>query len=281
MRRFISFALGLAMSIAAASANAASLEVFHADSLAGPMRALKAAFESGRPGVTINLVPGTSKQLAERILAGERCDVFASSAPAVIETDLMKPAGRAPAASWFVVFSANEMVVIARPGNPRRIARMSDLAANDLRLARVTGDKDLATQRSIDFVARALGKEGAATGLAQQIVGKAPADPARAVPVPAVVEVVKSGAADAGIVYLSAAVAAGDGVSIIRFPADVNLSEAIRNAATVPSTAQEAATGEAFIKFLLTPEGRGILEKTGQPPVVPPMVSGSPPAGLR
>lgn len=281
MRRLASLILGVFMSTSASGASAASLEIFHADSLAGPMRALKSAFEAKQADVTINLTSGTSKQLAERILSGERCDVFASSSPSVIESDLMEPPGRPPAAAWLVVFSANEMVVITRSDNPRRIARMSDLTAADLRFARVTGDKDLATQRSVDFIGRALKQEGAAPGMAQQILDKAPADPAGPMPVPAVVEAVKAGTADAGIVYLSAAVAAGDGVSIVRFSADVNMSEAIRNAATVPATAQNGAAGEAFVKFLLTAEGKTILERTGQPPIAPPMLTGAVPAGLR
>ena len=89
---------------------AAEMAVFHADSLAGPMRELKKTFEATRPGVTINLVSGVSRQLAERILKGETCDVFAPSSPAVIDEDLMnKPVAGAgkEAATWYVVFSAN------------------------------------------------------------------------------------------------------------------------------------------------------------------------------
>src|SRR5260221_4705848 len=87
--RLFRLALGLAAALGAASALAAELEVFHADSLAGPMRALKAAFEARHAGVEIRLTPGVSKQLAERILKGDPCDVFAPSSPAVIDQDLM------------------------------------------------------------------------------------------------------------------------------------------------------------------------------------------------
>src|ERR1043165_6032420 len=123
------------------AALAADLVVFHADSLAGPMKALKGAFEAKHPGVTIQLDAGVSKQLAERILKGERCDVFAPSSPAVIDQDLM-----GKAATWYVVFSANEMVVIVPRGNPKKIARITDLEG--VKFARVNGDKDLATGRT-------------------------------------------------------------------------------------------------------------------------------------
>src|SRR5260370_15529984 len=93
---------------AATNAMAGAVEIFHADSLAGPMRELKKAFESKNKDVTINLTAGTSKQLAERILKGERCDVFAPSSPAVIDQDLLNKkveGSNQDAASWYVVFS--------------------------------------------------------------------------------------------------------------------------------------------------------------------------------
>ena len=76
---------------------AATIEVFHADSLAGPMKALKAAFEAGNPGTTVNLTTGRSQELAERIVKEDRCDVFTPSSPAVIDKGLMtmKVAGTA------------------------------------------------------------------------------------------------------------------------------------------------------------------------------------------
>ncbi len=128
---------------------AAAIEVFHADSLAGPMKALKGAFETRNPGARVNLTTGRSQELAERILKGDVCDVFTPSAPAVIEKDLMtkKVAGTDRiGASWSVIFSANEMVVITAKGNPLGIKKMSDLAKPGMRFTRVTGEKDMATR---------------------------------------------------------------------------------------------------------------------------------------
>ena len=258
----------------ASAAFAADVVVFHADSLAGPMKALKAAFESRRPGVTLQLESGVSKQLAERILKGDRCDVFAPSSPAVIDQDLM-----GKAATWYVVFSANEMVVIVPRGNPRKIAHVLDLKQAGVRFARVTGEKDLATARTVEFLKRATQLEGDAAA-AQKIID-ATIDSGKPTTVPDTVNAVKSGKADAGVVYYSAAVAAKDDVDAVRFPASVNMSEAIRNAATVPATAREKPDATAFVAFLLTPEAQAILLDTGQPPVVPPIRKGDLPAELR
>ena len=60
--------LALAVTLSATGAQAAEVVVLHADSLAGPMRALKSAFEAKNPGVTLNLTPGVSRELAERIV---------------------------------------------------------------------------------------------------------------------------------------------------------------------------------------------------------------------
>jgi molybdate transport system substrate-binding protein len=271
--------LALAAIVMAPIAHAGEVVVFHADSLAGPMRALKQAFEASNAGVTIALTSGVSKELAARIVEGEACDVFAPSAPAVIEQDMMgrKIAGTdKDAATWYVVFSANEMVIVTAKGNPLGIAKASDLARANIKLARVTGANDLATGRTIEFLKRATAQEGNAD-LAQKIVDAAPADPARPTTVPGTVNAVKEGRANAGIVYYSAAVAARNDVDIVRFSEAVNMSEAIRNAATVPGTARNPAEGLAFVRFLVTPQAQAILRETGQPPVVPAIRKGPAP----
>jgi molybdate transport system substrate-binding protein len=257
---------------------AGTVEVFHADSLAGPMAALKQTFEAKNAGVTIKFTPGTSKALAERILTGEVCDVFAPSSPAVIDEDLMgkKATGASQdAASWYVVFSANEMAVITAKGNPLAIRQISDLAKPEVKFARITAEKDLGTPRTIEFIKRAANLEGKPE-LAQKIIDGAVA----ANSVPDIVRAVREGQASAGVVYLSAAVAAKNDVEIVRFPASVNMSEAIRNAATVTGTAKNPKEAADFVRFVLTPEGQKILEDTGQPPVVPALRKGNVPADI-
>ena len=274
--------LALLSGLLVTGAAASELNVFHADSLAGPMRALKKAFEAKHADVTLNLTSGVSRDLARRILNGDACDVFAPSSPAVIDQDLMnqKLAGSdKDAATWYVVFSANEMVVITAKGNPLGIRQVSDLAGPQVKFVRVTGEKDLATGRTIEFLRRSAAQEGK-PDLVQKIVDSAPADAAKPVTVPDTVSAVKEGRANAGVVYYSAALAARNDVDIIRFPDSVNLSEAIRNAATVPGTALNAKEATAFVGFLLSAEAQNILRETGQPPLVPAIRKGAVPATI-
>jgi len=283
------WAAALVFGLLTAAASAADVQVFHADSLAGPMLELKRAFEAKRPGTNVVLTSGVSRQLAERILRGDRVDVFASSSPAVIDEDLMnKPVGGAsaalgkPAANWYVVFSGNEMVVITAKGNPLGIHRVSELARSGLRFVRVNGEKDLATARTISFLERGAAADGE-PALARKIIDGATASVSadgKPVTVPAAVDAVKSGKADAAVVYYSAAVAARNDVEIVRFADSINLSESIRNAATVPGTAGNVQDGVAFVAFLLTAEAQSILRDTGQPPVVPAVRKGTVPAGI-
>ena len=289
MRAAARRAAALAFGLLTTAATAADVQVFHADSLAGPMLELKRAFETKRPGANVVLTSGVSRQLAERILRGDGVDVFAPSSPAVIDEDLMNrpiggtgPAAGKTAASWYVVFSANEMVVITAKDNPLGVRRVSELARPGLRFVRVNGEKDLATARTINFLQRAAAADGE-PALAQKIIDTAPASVSadgKPVTVPAAVDAVKSGKADATVVYYSSAVAARKDIEILRFADSINMSESIRNAATVPGTASNVADAIAFIAFLLTSEAQAILKETGQPPVVPAIRKGTIPAGI-
>ncbi len=289
MRAAARRAAALAFGLLTTAATAADVQVFHADSLAGPMLELKRAFEAKRPGANVVLTSGVSRQLAERILRGDGVDVFAPSSPAVIDEDLMNkpiggtgPAAGKTAASWYVVFSANEMVVITAKDNPLGIRRVSELARPGLRFVRVNGEKDLATARTINFLQRAAAADGE-PALAQKIIDGAPASVSadgKPVTVPAAVDAVKSGKADAAVVYYSSAVAARKDIEILRFADSINMSESIRNAATVPGTASNVADAIAFVAFLLTSEAQAILKETGQPPVVPAIRKGTIPAGI-
>ena len=253
------------------SAMAGTIEVFHADSLAGPMSRLKMAFEAKNPAATINLTASTSRQLADRILKGDTCDVFAPSSAAIADELVTKKA-----AAWSVVFSANEMVVITAKGNPQGIHKIVDLAKPGVTFVRITGEKDLGTARTIEFLKRAAALEGQPE-LAGRIVDAA----GKQNSVPDTVRAVREGTANAGVVYYSAAIAAKNDLEIVRFPATVNLSDTIQNAASVPGTAKNPKEATDFVRFILSADGQKILADTGQPPVVPALRFGDVPADVK
>ncbi len=140
--------------------------------------------------------------------------------------------------------------------------------------------RPLTTNRSIEFLKQAAALEGKPE-LAQKIIEGAVVNPSKPNTVPDTVRAVKEGKANAGVVYYSAAVAAKNELDIIRFPASVNLSDKIRNAASVPGTARNEKGAVEFVKFLLSAEGQDILKDTSQPPVVPAIPKGDVPAELK
>jgi ABC-type molybdate transport system substrate-binding protein len=172
------------------------------------------------------------------------------------------------------------MVIVTAKGNPLGIAKIGDLARPGVRFVRITAEKDLATGRTVEFLKRAAAQEGA-PDLAQKIVDSTPFDAAKPTSVPETVNAVRQGRADAGVVYYSAAVAARGDVDIVRFPDSVNMSEAIRNAATVPGGARNAAEATDFVAFLTTREAQDILRDAGQPPVAPAIRRGAVPQAIR
>lgn len=275
--------LAFLLMLTSGQAIASSLTVFHADSLAGPMKELKAAFEARQKGITVHLVTGRSEPLAEQILKGDSCDVFAPSSAAVIDKLLLgkKIAGTdKDAAAWYIVFSANEMVVITKKGNPLGIKKVTDLPRPGVRFSRVTGEKDLATNRTILFLKEAAALEGQPDA-AQEIIDRSIVDPSKSHTVPETIQAVVEGKADAAVVYYSAAVAAQANLDIIRFPDSVNQSDKIQNAVTVPEMTQNREMAIEFVKFIISPDGQNILIKTGQPPVTPVIRKGVVPAEIQ
>jgi ABC-type molybdate transport system substrate-binding protein len=172
------------------------------------------------------------------------------------------------AATWYVVFSANEMVVIVGKGNPLDIREVSDLLRPQVRFVRINGEKDLATARTIEFVKRATAKEGKLE-LASKIIDSALIDPAKATTVPEAVAAVRDCNANAAVVYYSAAMAARNDVDILRFPDSVNLERRDPQCGHGARDRQNAKEATELVRFLVSAEAQAILQRTGQPPVVP------------
>jgi molybdate transport system substrate-binding protein len=72
------------------------------------------------------------------------------------------------------------------------------------------------------------------------------------------------GEADAGIVYISDAVAAGDQVQVVDLPDEVNVIATYPVAVLAQG---DPALGSAFIAYLLSDEGQALLERFGFQPV--------------
>jgi molybdate transport system substrate-binding protein len=254
------------------------IEIFHADSLTGPMNLLKQEFEALHGSVDIRLTPGRSRELANEIGNGANCDVAAFSDEKVMMEEMLGKCIQSTdlkAASWYIVFSANQMVLMMPKGNPLAIHGARDLLRPGIRLVRVAGEKDLATYRTLEFIRKVSNNEGMPE-IAERIIESA----VQAHTIPEAIQALKDNKGDAAIVYLSTAIAERQHFDHIPFPDSVNLSEQIRNVLSIPSTSQNREAAMDYIRFVLSSTGREILKKAGQPPLFPFIKEGPIPSDL-
>jgi molybdate transport system substrate-binding protein len=107
-----------------------TITVYAASSLSGAFTTIATGFRAEHPGTTITFQFGSSAELAAQLTAGAPADVFASAAPANMATVIA--GGEASAASDF---AANTAEIAVRPGNPKHISALADLAEPGLRVA--------------------------------------------------------------------------------------------------------------------------------------------------
>jgi molybdate transport system substrate-binding protein len=205
--------------------------------------------------VTVALNLAGSQQLAHQLSQGAPADVFASAdqrqmAAAVSTGRIAAGAAR--------IFAGNRLVLVFPPANPGRLATLSDLARPGLRLI-VTAEEAPAGAYAQAFLANAAADPAFGPGFKAAVLQNVVSYEEN---VRAVLSKVLLGEADAGIVYVSDAQAAGPGeLGQLAIPPDLNVIAAYPIAPLADSSRPELAA--AFIAFVLGPEGQQILAAHG------------------
>ena len=169
------------------------LQVLAAASLTEAFTTLADDFEADHEGVEVELLLGSSTDLAETVADGAPGDVLATADEAAMQVAV--DAGVTAAEP--VVFAENQLVIVTAPGNPEGVGSLTDLAGVDW----VRCADDVPCGR----VALELLEDAGVT-----------AEPVSLeVDVKATLEKVATGEADAGLVYASDAVTAGDDVTSV------------------------------------------------------------------
>jgi molybdate transport system substrate-binding protein len=224
-----------------AASSPGNVTVFAAASLTAAFTEIGDAFTAANPdtGVTFNFA--ASSDLVAQINEGGPADVFASAD----QSNMSKLIDAGNNGSDPVVFATNSLEIIVEPGNPEAITGVADLANDDLILVICAAEVPC-------------GK------YAQQIfdaAGVAVTPDSLEENVKAVVTKVAAGEADAGLVYTTDVIAAGDRAEGVQIPADVNVLAEYPIAVTRdPPNAQ---AGQAFIDFVLGEQGQRILDSYG------------------
>jgi molybdate transport system substrate-binding protein len=220
---------------------AGEVTVFAAASLTDAFTEIGDAFTAANPDVEVAFNFAGSSALAAQILEGAPADVFASADLANMATLTDADATRtAP-----VVFTTNLAQIIVEAGNPQGITGVADLA--DPELLVISCAPEVPCGRYAQQILDNAGVTVEFRSFEENVR--------------AVVSKVTLGEADAGIVYVTDVINAGDAAEGVEVPAEVNV--VAEYPAAVTAEAPNPAAAQAFVDFLLSDEGRSILESYG------------------
>ena len=196
------------------------------------------AFVLEQPDADLTFSFASSADLARQIVEGAPVDVFASADMTNMEKVL--DAGAASAEPR--VFATNRAEIVVAPGNPLGITGIDDLTREDL-------------------VVVVCAPEAPCGGYASDVFDNAGVEitpDSYEANVKAVVTKVTLGEADAGVVYATDVLAAGDAISGVEIPDDVNVI------AEYPIVVvSDSDVARAFVEFVTGAVGRGILVANG------------------
>lgn len=225
------------------------LTIFAAASLSGAFDELAAQFEAAHPSVDVAPITyDGSSVLATQLIEGAHADVFASAD----EKNMTKVTG-AQLAGEPVDFATNVLEIAVAPGNPLGIDGLDDLADG----ATTSAD---GTPLTVVLCA----PEVPCGSAAQTLVDAAgititPASEEQNVS--AVLTKVKSGEADAGLVYVTDVQAAGDAVAGVEIDDAAAATNVYPLAALTDAPNPDAAA--AFVEFVASDEGQLVLASFG------------------
>jgi molybdate transport system substrate-binding protein len=216
-----------------------TITVLAASSLTGTFTELGKEFESEHSGVTVKFAFDSSATLAQQATQGAPADVLATA-----DTTTMDSAESAQASSP-EVFATNVMVLATPASNPANVRSFSDL------------DKS-----SVTFVVcvptAPCGKIAEALLDQDHITGK---PVSQEVDVKSVLAKLTEGEADAGLVYTTDAVAAGDQVSSLPIPGSA------QQITTYPivtlDQSEHADLAQEFVDLVTGSTGQQVLQDAG------------------
>jgi molybdate transport system substrate-binding protein len=232
---------------------AAPLSVFAAASLRESFEAAAPAFTS-KTGTKVTFNFGGSDTLETQIAEGAPADVFASAN----KTQMQKADDAGLLAGEPRVFARNQLVVVVPKNNPGHVSSAKDLGRSGVRIVLAAPTVPVGSYARATFAnLTKLPEYGA--GFEQAVTANVVSNE---VDVKAVVTKISLGEADAGVCYVTDVTpSVARSVSTIAFPAGA-APEATYPIAIVKATKNTAAA-QAFIDFILSPDGQAFLKDRG------------------
>ena len=273
------------------------LIIFHAGSLSVPFREVSAEFSKLHPEITIKAEAAGSRACARKISdLGRLCDVMAS-ADYMVVANLLIP----EYADYNIRFALNEMVIAYTEKSRESENVTADnwheiLLKGKIAFGRSDPNLDPCGYRTL-MVFQLAQKYYDVDGLAAKLQAKDKHIRPKETDLLALLE---TGEIDYLFIYRS--VASQHGLKMVMLPDEINLKssefgdlyastevqvsgkkpgefitrkgEPMVYSVTVCKDAPNPEAAQAWVAFLLSDKGRGIMESNGQPCIVPPVVDG-------
>lgn len=220
---------------------ATTLMVFAAASLKGTFTELGKQFETDNPGTSVEFSFAGSSDLVTQLTQGAQADVFASAD----RRNMDKAAQEHLIAGAPVNFASNTLTIAVAPGNPKKIATFRDLIK--------PGTTVVVCAPQVPC--------GSATQKVEKASGVELAPVSEESSVTDVLNKVTSGQADAGLVYVTDAIGAGDKVTAVAFPESAGVVNTYPIAALQHSKHPDVA--EKFIDLVTGEAGQKVLNAAG------------------
>lgn len=218
-----------------------TLTVFAAASLKKAFAEIGERFTTDNPGSEVEFSYAGSADLATQLTQGAPADVLATA-----DTKNMDRAAAAGLlAGTPVNFATNTLTIVVAPGNPRKIAAFRDLAAPGVSVVVCAPQVPC----------------GSATKKVEQASGVTLNPVSEESQVTDVLSKVRTGQADAGVVYVTDAQSAGDKVTAVAFPESAGAVNTYPIA--VLKQAHDPELARKFIDLVAGEPGRKILSAAG------------------
>nr|WP_243400066.1 molybdate ABC transporter substrate-binding protein [Arthrobacter glacialis] len=218
-----------------------TLNVYAAASLKETFTELAAQFQAQHPKVEVSLSFDGSSTLVTQISQGAPADVFASADTATMTK--LSDAGLAQGSP--VDFASNVLTLVVPPGNPANINSFADVAKPGVKLVVCApkvpcGAASTSDAASAGLMLKPVSEELSVTG----VLGK-----------------VTSGEADAGLVYVTDAKAAG--AKVLSIPLDLPKPTVNHYPIAAVESSKAGQLAQGFIALVTGAQGQKVLQDAG------------------
>jgi molybdate transport system substrate-binding protein len=218
-----------------------TLTVYAASSLTDSFSELGERFERSHAGVSVTFNFAGSSDLVAQLQQGAPADVFASADPQnmdkAVADDLIE--------GEVVNFASNTLRIAVPPGNPGGVSSLQDLARPGLNVVVCApevpcGSASRQVERTGDVDIEPVSEEQAVTDVLAKVT---------------------TGQADAGLVYVTDVMAAGDEAQAVEFP---EASSAVNVYPIAPlKDSENPQLAQEFVDLVTSQQGQAVLRDAG------------------